>query len=124
MHALAFATHCLSSAGVRSTFAITSIASAVPAAEVIAREDVLGIIKPCAATIGITTIVTRLPGSPPRECLSTTMGRPQSIRGRILVRAFAIAIISSSDSCKVHAIRKACNSASLVLLARIVSIAV
>ena len=34
--------------------ASTSIVSAVPAGEVIAREEVLGMVRPCAATIGTT----------------------------------------------------------------------
>ena len=46
--------------------------SAVPAGEVIARDDVLGQSIPCAATIGTTSIEVRLPGRPPMQCLSTT----------------------------------------------------
>ncbi len=48
--------------------------SAVPAGEVIAREEVLGIVRPCAATIGTTIIEVRFPGMPPMQCLSTTIG--------------------------------------------------
>ena len=48
--------------------------SAVPAGEVIAREDVLGMVRPCAATIGTTIMEVRFPGIPPMQCLSTTMG--------------------------------------------------
>jgi len=48
--------------------------SAVPAGEVIARDDVFGIVSPCAATIGTTIIEVRLPGIPPMQCLSTTIG--------------------------------------------------
>ncbi len=69
------------SAASRSTRAIASIASAVPDADVIARDDVFGISRPNAATIGTTISVMRLPGTPPIECLSTTIGSPQSIRG-------------------------------------------
>ena len=47
--------------------------SAVPAGDVIAREDVFGIVRPSAATIGTTIGVVRFPGSPPTECLSTTI---------------------------------------------------
>ena len=47
--------------------------SAVPAGEVMARDDVLGIFSPCAATIGTTIIEVRLPGMPPMQCLSTIM---------------------------------------------------
>jgi hypothetical protein len=57
-----------------STRANTSIVSAVPAGDVIARDDVLGIVSPCAATIGTTIIDVRFPGMPPMQCLSTTMG--------------------------------------------------
>ena len=57
-----------------STRASTSIVSAVPAGEVIAREDVLGMVRPCAATIGTTIMEVRLPGMPPMQCLSTTIG--------------------------------------------------
>ena len=48
--------------------------SAVPAGEVIARDDVFGIVRPCAATIGTTIIDVRFPGIPPMQCLSTTIG--------------------------------------------------
>ena len=49
----------------------------MPAGEVIARLDVLGINMPWAATIGITIMVVRLPGIPPIQCLSTTIDSPQ-----------------------------------------------
>ena len=51
--------------------------SAVPAGEVIAREEVFGIGSPCAATIGTTIMEVRLPGMPPMQCLSTTTGLSQ-----------------------------------------------
>ena len=51
--------------------------SAVPAGEVIAREEVFGIVSPKAATIGTTMSVVRLPGNPPMQCLSTTSGLSQ-----------------------------------------------
>ncbi len=57
-----------------STRASTSMVSAVPAGEVIAREDVFGMVRPCAATIGTTIMEVRFPGMPPMQCLSTTMG--------------------------------------------------
>ena len=37
-----------------------------------AREEVLGIVRPHAATIGTTSNVVRFPGNPPMQCLSTT----------------------------------------------------
>ena len=46
----------------------------VPAGEVIAREDVLGIIRPLAATMATTSGVVLFPGIPPMLCLSTTIG--------------------------------------------------
>jgi len=57
-----------------STGAITSIVSAVPAGEVIARDEVLGIVRPKAVTIGTTIRVVLFPGRPPIQCLSTTNG--------------------------------------------------
>ena len=52
-----------------------SIVSAVPAGEVMALEEVLGIRWPAAAMIGTITSVVRLPGRPPTECLSSTGAR-------------------------------------------------
>ncbi len=51
--------------------------SAVPAGEVMARDEVFGMVRPWAATMGTMTIEVRLPGMPPMQCLSTTIGRPQ-----------------------------------------------
>ncbi len=51
--------------------------SAVPAGDVIAREEVFGIQTPWAATIATTIGVVRFPGSPPTQCLSTTTSRSQ-----------------------------------------------
>ena len=47
--------------------------SAVPAGDVIARDDVFGMVRPNAVTMATMIGVVRLPGSPPTECLSTTM---------------------------------------------------
>ena len=63
-----------------STGASISMVSAVPAGEVIAREEVLGIMRPCAATTATTMGVVRLPGSPPTQCLSMTMVAGQVMR--------------------------------------------
>jgi len=63
----------------RSTGARVSIASAVPAGEVIAREEVLGMVRPQAATMATMMGVVRLPGRPPTQCLSTT-GRTGQVR--------------------------------------------
>ena len=71
---------CASSRCSSSTGASVSIMSAVPAGEVMAREEVLGIVSPAAATMATTSGVVRLPGSPPTQCLSTIGVRPQSMR--------------------------------------------
>ncbi len=55
----------------KSTGMIVSALSAVPAAEVIALEDVFGMFSPEAATIGTTSKVVLSPGTPPILCLST-----------------------------------------------------
>ena len=60
-----------------STSASISIVSAVPAGEVIARDEVFGHSMPCAVTMGTTSIDVRLPGMPPMQCLSTT-GPPRT----------------------------------------------
>ena len=49
------------------TSAKTSTMSAVPAAELMALDEVLGIISPAAATMGTTIRVILLPGHPPTE---------------------------------------------------------
>ena len=47
--------------------------SAVPAGEVMARDEVLGITNPLAAAMATTNGVVRFPGNPPTQCLSTTI---------------------------------------------------
>jgi hypothetical protein len=57
--------------------------SAVPAGEVMAREDVFGIVRPAAATIGTTSMLDLLlPGMPPMLCLSH-MTLPGTLRTRL-----------------------------------------
>ena len=75
--AVAASTTSFISSTLRSTRASTSMVSAVPAGEVMARDEVFGIVRPCAATIGTTIIEVRLPGMPPMQCLSTTIGASQ-----------------------------------------------
>ena len=95
----------------RSTGAMVPIVSAVPAGLVIARDEVLGISMPCAATMGTTTIVTRLPAVPPSECLSTTGVRPQSTRCIRLQRKRATQASSSSSRSLAQATSSAFRSA-------------
>ena len=71
-------TICSSWANGSSTLASTAIVSAVPAGEVMARDEVFGHNMPWAATMGTTSIEVRLPGMPPMQCLSTTSGSRQS----------------------------------------------
>lgn len=54
--------------------------SAVPAGEVMARDDVFGIVNPRAAMMGTMIGVVRFPGSPPTECLSSTISAFQDSR--------------------------------------------
>ena len=68
--------------------------SAVPAGDVMARDEVLGIVSPCAATIGTTIMDVRLPGMPPMQCLSTTRGAFQLRR----VPACDIACVKAMSS--------------------------
>jgi len=73
-------TMAVSSSTGSSTRAITSMVSAVPAGDVMARDEVLGNTRPAAATMGTTSMEVRLPGRPPMQCLSTTSGACQSSR--------------------------------------------
>ena len=73
---------------------MTSIVSAVPAGEVIAREEVLGMRCPSAAMIATTIGVVRLPGNPPTQCLSSTGPPPQSKRSPTATIARVRAMVS------------------------------
>ena len=67
---------------------------------------------PCAATIGVTIRVMRLPGMPPIECLSATIGSSQCSGVEKPERTRASATTSSSLSERVAATRKAAISLS------------
>ena len=69
-HPPVFATTPLISSILRFTGQRVSTLSAVPAGEVIAREEVLGIVYPAAATMGTTSMDVLSPGIPPTLCLS------------------------------------------------------
>ena len=56
----------------KSTLVMVSIVSAVPAGEVMALDDVFGMMSPASATIATTIGVVRFPGMPPTLCLSMT----------------------------------------------------
>ena len=62
---------------VSATVVSVSSVSAVPEGEVMARDEVLGSVRPQAAPIATTMGVVRLPGRPPTECLSATMALSQ-----------------------------------------------
>jgi len=81
----------------RSTGARTAMTSAVPAGEVIARDDVFGMVRPPAATIETMIGVVRLPGSPPTQCLSTMIADGQSSRSPLITIAWVRAQLSSSS---------------------------
>ena len=72
--------------------------SAVPAGEVMAREDVFGMVRPYAAAIATTIGVVRLPGRPPIQCLSTMIGFSHSRFSPTLTMAFVRWVISSISS--------------------------
>jgi len=83
----------------RSTRVSVSITSAVPAGDVIARDDVFGIVSPAAATMATTIGVVRLPGRPPTQCLSAIGARPQSIRSHRAPRRASAAIRAAPAAC-------------------------
>ncbi len=92
----------------------TSTRSAVPAGEVIALDDVLGMVKPAAATIGTTRSVVLSPGTPPILCLSK-MG-PLSHRIVFPVETIALERASASSMLMPQmfkAVTKAASSMSL-----------
>jgi len=72
MHAPIFSTILFNSGILFLTLHNTSIVSAVPAGLVMLLDDVFGTYTPAAASIGTTTIVVLLPGTPPIQCLSNT----------------------------------------------------
>ena len=74
--------------------------SAVPAAEVMALELVLGIVKPAEAIIGTIIIVALLPGTPPTECLSRTIPGKWS-----LFPVFTIALVKFTISLVLRPLR-------------------
>lgn len=82
--------------------------SAVPAGLVIARDEVFGMTRPCEATIATTIGVVRLPGSPPTECLSTTIGASQASRSPASIIAWVRLTVSPRSSGRAEqAVRKA-----------------
>src|SRR5208283_2039838 len=76
-HPLVLATTSFISLIDRFTGQRVSTRSAVPAGEVIAREDVLGIVNPAAATMGTTNMEVLSPGIPPTLCLSSIGPSPK-----------------------------------------------
>jgi hypothetical protein len=75
-------------------FANTSTMSAVPAAELMAREEVLGMRSPAAATIGTTRRVTLFPGTPPTEWKSKTGPRSNWIVSPVVTMALVRSTVS------------------------------
>ena len=71
--------------------------SAVPEGDVIARDDVFGIVNPAAAITGTIIIVVRVPATPPAECLSATI--PLNFNfGPVSIMAFVRKYNSSSEN--------------------------
>jgi len=72
-----------------------STRSAVPAGEVMAREEVLGMVKPAAATMGTTSIDVLSPGMPPTLCLSRIGPVPKSSVLPVVIMARESASVSA-----------------------------
>ena len=95
MHAPTSSTTLWISLSLRSTGARASILSAVPAGEVMALEEDLGMVYPAAATIGTRRRVVLSPGTPPMLCLSRMGSLLKSIVLPLLTMALARASFSS-----------------------------
>ena len=97
----------------RSTGAIVSIASAVPAGEVIALDDVFGIVSPAAATMATTSGVVRFAGSPPTLCLSTMTGPGQDSRSPAAsIASVSAAVSETSGLCAEKPVMNAASCTS------------
>ena len=79
-----------------STSDIVSITSAVPDAEVIAREDVFGSVRPTAAHIAMVIGVVLFPAIPPMQCLSATYLPLNFNFAPVFIIAFVRAIVSEN----------------------------
>src|SRR5690606_19017244 len=100
-----------------STFARTSIVSAVPAGDVIARDEVFGIRTPQAATMGTTIMDVRLPGIPPAQCLSMIAGLDVSASLQSICEpALAIARVRHKTSSGVKRAALATRKAAISVL--------
>ena len=86
----------------RSTWVSVSIVSAVPAGDVMAREEVFGTVKPRLAKIATTIGVVRFPGRPPTQCLSMTMSVFQSSCSPTFTMAPVSEVISSMSRLSVE----------------------
>ena len=86
----------------RFTGASVSMVSAVPAGEVIARDEVLGMIMPSAAQMATTIGVVRLPGRPPTQCLSIMTDWGHESRWPTSTIARVSSVISAPSSGKAE----------------------
>jgi len=102
-----------------STCASTSMVSAAPVGEAIARLEVFGISMPCVATIGTTSSEVRLPGIPPMQCLSATSGSRQWRRSPDSIIA-RVSLSTSSRSISVCPV--ATTNAEISVLERRLSV--
>ncbi len=78
-----------------STFEIVSITSAVPEAEVIAREEVFGRVSPTDAQIATVIGVVLFPATPPMQCLFAVYFPLNFNLAPVFTIAFVKEIISS-----------------------------
>ncbi len=93
-HPLVFFTTVLISSMERLTGQRVSTRSAVPAGEVIALEEVFGMVYPAAATMGTISIDVLSPGMPPTLCLSRIGVFPKSSVLPVLIMALDRASVS------------------------------
>jgi len=113
-HPLVFFTTVLISSMERFTGQRASTRSAVPAGEVIALEEVLGMVYPAAATIGTTNIDVLSPGMPPTLCLSRIGVLPKSSVLPVFIIALDRASVSAVlNPCMLSEVRKAAISTVL-----------
>jgi len=80
-----------------STFEIVSTTSVVPAADVIARDDVFGNVNPAAAQIAMIIGVVRFPEIPPMQCLSAMYFPLNFNFAPVFTIAFVRLIVSSKS---------------------------
>ena len=74
----------------------------------IALEEVFGMTNPAAAMIGTTIMLVRLPGRPPMQCLSATLGASQcNLSPALIIAAVSATVSARSRRSPAQAVTKA-----------------